>query len=113
MTVASVAKRAEPLIAVGLTDRRARANHLAALASSVSRSTHVIQSTKGRRKFIGLGQGALPGGLSSPINVEDCPGVTCSVEQTSSLLVGRERPTEQIVQKHGAQGFDGCLCQRR
>lgn len=106
MTVARGAPN-EPsrLSAVGLTDRRARANHLAALASSVARSAHVIQSTKGRRKFIGLGQGALPGGLSRPINVEDGPEVPLSIEQTSGLLVGRERPAEQIGKSTGRAGL--------
>ena len=53
--VATVAKRAEPLLAMGLSNRCARANHLPAFAASVARSAHVIQPAKGRGKFIGLG----------------------------------------------------------
>jgi hypothetical protein len=33
--------------------------------------------------------------------------MTCSIQQASGLLVGREGPTEQIVQKQGTQRFDG------
>jgi hypothetical protein len=54
MPVASVAETAEPLIAMGLSNRRACTNNLPAFASSVARSAHVIQPAKGRRKLIGL-----------------------------------------------------------
>ncbi len=52
--VATMAKRAEPLVAMGLSNRGARANHLPAFAARVSRSAPLIQPTIRRRKFIGL-----------------------------------------------------------
>jgi hypothetical protein len=47
-SVASVAKTAEPLEAVGLTDDRAGTHHLPALAPPIARSTDVIQPAKRR-----------------------------------------------------------------
>jgi hypothetical protein len=38
---------------------------------------------------------------------------SCSIQQVSGLLVGREGPNEQIVEKQRAQGFHRCFCQRR
>src|SRR5260221_4539273 len=60
-TIASVAKRAEPLEGVGLTDDGAGPHHLPALAPSVARSTDVIQPAKDWRQLLGLGQGGLSG----------------------------------------------------
>ena len=113
MAVPFVSETAEPMIAMGLRNRCARANNLPAFAASVARGAHVIQPTKGWRKLIGLGQRTLPRCLSRPIDVEHDPGGSCSIQQVSSLLVGREGPNEQIVEKQRAQGFHRCFCQRR
>ena len=99
--------------AVGLTDDGARPYHLAALASGVARSTHVIQPAKGRGQLVGLRQGALPGRLPRPIDVKDHPALSCSIHQPSGLLVGGERATFEIIKKEGAQGFNGRFGQRR
>ncbi len=71
--VASVAKRAEPLEAVGLADDGARPHHLPALAAPVARGTDLIQPAKGRRQVFGLGQGALAGGFTRAINDQRRP----------------------------------------
>jgi len=39
--------------------------------------------------------------------------VPARVQQVSGLLVEREGPNEQIVEKQRAQGFHKCFCQRR
>src|SRR5260370_29630936 len=49
--IASVAKRAEPLETVGLTDDRAGPDHLSALASPVARGTDVIQPAMSRGQW--------------------------------------------------------------
>ncbi len=54
-SVAWVAERAEPLVAVGLSNRRARSNNLPAFAASVPRSAHLIQPAERRGKLISLG----------------------------------------------------------
>ncbi|GHO58206.1 hypothetical protein KSB_66810 [Ktedonobacter robiniae] len=46
--VASVAKGAEPLETVGLADDRASPHHLPTFAPSVTRSTDLIEPTRGR-----------------------------------------------------------------
>jgi hypothetical protein len=53
--IPTVAKRAEPLIAMGLSNRCACPNNLSAFATSVARGADLIQPTKGWGKFIGLG----------------------------------------------------------
>ena len=113
MAVPFVSETAEPMIAMGLRNRCARANNLPAVAASVARGAHVIQPAKGWRKLIGLGQRTLPRCLSRSIDVEHDPGGSCSIQQDSGLLVGREGPNEQIVEKQRAQGFHRCFCQRR
>src|SRR5512135_220262 len=110
--VAFVAKTAEPLEAVGLADDRARPYHLPALAPSVARSTHLIQPAKGLRQVFRLRQRPLPSGFTRAINVENNPRVVRSIHQTSDLLFMRERATEQIIEKEGAQGFNGRFSQR-
>jgi hypothetical protein len=55
----------------------------------------------------------LAGGLPRPIDVKDHPGVSCSIHQFSSLLVGSEWATKQIIEKKRAQRFNGRFCQRR
>src|SRR6266702_4460461 len=54
-SVPSVANRAEPLVAVRLADRGPCANHLPALAASVARGAHIIQSAESWREIVGLG----------------------------------------------------------
>jgi len=39
--------------------------------------------------------------------------VPARVQQVFGLLVEREGPNEQIVEKQRAQGFHKCFCQRR
>ena len=70
-SVASVAKRAEPLETVGLADDGARPYHLASLAPGVASSTHVIQPTKGRRQLVGLRQRSLAGCLPRAIDASN------------------------------------------
>ena len=74
MAVPFVSETAEPMIAMGLRNRCARANNLPAVAASVARGAHVIQPAKGWRKLIGLGQRTLPRCLSRSIDVEHDPG---------------------------------------
>jgi hypothetical protein len=114
--VASVPKTAEPLETMGLTDDRAGPHHLPAFAPGVARSTDLIQPAKGWRQVFGLGQGALAGGLPRPIEIKDHPRISRSIQQTAGLLVIRvvqERATEHIIEIERAQGFDGCLGERR
>ena len=58
---------------MGLADDRARAHDFPALAPGVARGTDLIQPAKGRGQIFGLGQGALPGGFTRPIDVKDHP----------------------------------------
>jgi hypothetical protein len=117
--VAAVAKRAEPLVAMGLTNDGAGAHHLSALAPFVARSTDVIQPAKGWGQLFGLGQGALASCLARPVDVKDHPGVARSIQQSPGLLlvcgggVGREWATLEIIEKERAQGFDWRLGERR
>src|SRR5579875_2177436 len=97
--VSSVPETAEPLRTVRLRHRGACPDHLSSFASPVTRGAHIIQPTKGLRKLIGLGQGALAGRLARAINVKDLPGVSRSIHQFSRLLVGSEWASEQIIEK--------------
>src|SRR5260370_20893819 len=110
--VAPVAKRAEPLKAVSLTDDRAGPYHLPALAPPVAWSTDVIQSAKGSGHFFGLGQSALACSLTRAINIKDYPRVSNSIRHPTHLLLGREWATEQIIEKERAQGCNGRFGQR-
>jgi hypothetical protein len=53
--IASVANRAEPLVAVGLTDNSAGPDNFPSLAPRVASSTDCIQSAKGRWQLFCLG----------------------------------------------------------
>jgi hypothetical protein len=115
-SVASIAKTAEPVVALSLRDNRARPDDLPAFAPCVARGTDVIQPAKGRGQFFCLRQGALAGRLTRPIDVKDHPGSSCSIHQAPGLLLIRgigEGATLEIVKKQRAQSFDGCLRQRR
>ncbi len=113
-TVAPVAKRAEPLETMGLTNDGAGAHHLSTLTPFVARSTDVIQPAKGRGECFCLGQGTLAGCLTGAIEIKDHPGVSCSIHQTPGLLligVVREWATEHIIEKKRAHSFNGRLGQ--
>src|SRR5260370_932100 len=83
--VASVAKRAEPLIAMGLADDGAGPDDFPTLAPCVASSTDFIQPAKGRGQLFCLGQGALAGGLTPPIDIENDPPDTPSTHPTPSF----------------------------
>src|SRR5438128_4892003 len=110
-SVASVANRAEPLVAVGLVDDSAGPDDFPTLAPRVASSTDFIQPTKGRWQLFCLGQGALTGGLTRAIDIEDQPSASLSIYQVACLPLLRERAAEQTVEKQGAQGFDSRLGQ--
>jgi hypothetical protein len=76
------------------------------LAPVVPSRTDLIQATLGSRQILRLRQGALASGLTRPIDVEDLPLSTCSVQQFASLLLLSERAREQILHKARAQGFN-------
>ena len=101
-SVAPVTKTAEPLEAVGLAHDGAGSHHLPTLAPGVAGGTHLIQPAKGWRKIFRLRQSALTGCLTRAINVKDDPGISCSIEQASRLLVVRERATLEILEEEGA-----------
>jgi hypothetical protein len=85
-----------------------------ALASSVARCTHVIQSAKGRRQGVSLRKRALTGRVKRPVNIKHDPGASGSSHQSPSLfLVGivSKRTAEQVIEKERAQRFDGGLGQ--
>src|SRR5579859_5062530 len=111
-SVASIAKRAEPLVAVGLTNDGSCSYPLSTLAPGVARGTHVIQPAKRRGQIVDLRQGALTDRLTRAVNVKDDPGIACWIQQASHLLVVSKRATEQIIEKEGAQGFNRRLGQR-
>src|SRR5439155_12806145 len=69
-SVASVANRAEPLVAVSLTDHSAGPDNFPALAPPVASSTDDIQSAIGWWQLFCLGYGALAGGLTRPIDIQ-------------------------------------------
>src|SRR5215470_13503159 len=106
VTVPPVAKRAEPLIAVGLADGRARPNNFPALAPFVARGTDLIQSAKSRRQIVRLGQGALASSLTCAIDVKNDPGGSFAIHQTPSLLVRSEWATLEVIEKECAQGVN-------
>src|SRR5260370_1049062 len=105
-SIAWVANRAEPLVAVGLTDNSARPDDFPTLTPCVASSTDFIQPTIGRWQFLCLGQGALAGGFTRAIDIEDHPLEALSILQAACLPLLREWATEQIVKKQGAQRFD-------
>jgi hypothetical protein len=109
--VASVAKGVEPLVAVGLADDGAGTDDFPTLAPHVASSTDFLQPAKGRWQLFSLRQGALAGGLTRAIDIEDHPLEALSIHQTACLFLFRERAAEQIVEKQEAQGFDWLLCQ--
>jgi hypothetical protein len=55
----------------------------------------------------------LAGRFSCAVEVYDYPGVSHAIDQPSGLLVGREWPLKQVVEKERAQGFNGRLGERR
>jgi hypothetical protein len=55
----------------------------------------------------------LPCRFPRAIDIKDDPSASCAISQPSRLLVEREGPSEQIIEKERAQGFNGGLCQRR
>ena len=83
--VAPVAKRAEPLETVGLTDDGARPDDFPALASRLASSTDLIQPAIGRWQLFCLRQGALAGGFTRAIDIEDHPSATLSIYQAACL----------------------------
>jgi hypothetical protein len=87
-TVAPVAKTAEPLETMGLTNDGTSAHHLSPLAPSVARSTDLIQPAKGWGQVFCLGQGALASRLSRPVDVKDHPDISRSIQQSPRLLLG-------------------------
>ncbi len=115
-SVASIPKRAEPLVAVGLADDGARPYDLPPLASCVPRGTDLIQPIDwaGGRSSV-WGKAAYAGRLTGAIKIKDHPGVSRSIRQPTNLLLGGvagEWATEQIIEKERAQGFNRCLGQR-
>src|SRR5437879_5800891 len=94
------------------TDDGPRPHHLPALAAPRARSTDVVQAAKGLRQVVALGSSALAGCFTCPIDVKDDPGISCSIHQTTCLLVRREWAAEQIIEEERAQGFDGYFGQR-
>jgi hypothetical protein len=101
-SVASVAKTAEPLVAMGLRDNCARSDYLPALAPGVASSTHLVQATLWCRQGFCLWQRTLTGRLTRAIDIKDLPLTSRSIHQTPGLLLVRERATEQIIKKERA-----------
>src|SRR5215831_15356443 len=99
--VPSVAKRAEPLVAVSQADDRAGAHRLPALASGVASSADIIQSAEGWRQGFGLRQGALTGGLTRAIQIKDEPRVAHPIDQALGLPLVGVRTAEQIFREEG------------
>jgi hypothetical protein len=77
--VASVAKTAEPLVAVRLGNRRARPDDFPTFAPFVPGGTHLIQPAEGLRQVLGFRQGALTGGFTRAINIKDHPPAARSI----------------------------------
>jgi hypothetical protein len=86
-TVPAVAIRAEPVIAVSLTNGCPRTDHLSALTESRARGADVIQPTKGRRQVFRLWQAALPRRLTRAIDIKDHPTLTFSIHQNPCLFL--------------------------
>jgi hypothetical protein len=84
-SVASVPETAEPVITMGLRNRRARPNDLPTLAPGVARGTHLIQSAKGWGQVFAFRQGALTSRFPRAVDVYDHPGVSSSIHQTTRL----------------------------
>ncbi len=101
-SIASIPKRAEPLRSVSLTDDGAGTDNFTSLAPRVARGTEVIQSSKGRWQFLYLRKGALAGGLTGAIDIEDDPSRSLSVHQIACLPLFGERAAEQIIEKQAA-----------
>ena len=114
--VASVAKRAEPVETVGLTDDGARPHDLPALAPRVARGTHVIQPAKGRRQSSVWGKARWRAASRVPSMSKTTQSFPVRSTRPPGLLlvrVVREWATLEIIKKERAQGFDRRLCQRR
>src|SRR6266516_255303 len=109
--IASVAKRAEPLGTVGLTDDGAGTHDFPSLAPGVARGTDLIQPPKGRWQFFCLGKRALAGSRTSAIDSKDNPRSSLSIQQATCLPLFGERAAERIIEKQRAQGLDWCLGQ--
>jgi hypothetical protein len=74
--IASIAKGAEPLEAMGLTDHRPGPHYLSALAPPIARSTELIQPAMSRGEIFCLRQSALASRLTRAIKIKDHPGVS-------------------------------------
>ena len=87
-TVASVAKRAEPVVAVGLTDDGARPDHLSALAPGVARGTDADPSDA--RVEAGLRSGARHVG-GPPHACHQCqrPSTRCPLDPPAPRFASR------------------------
>src|SRR6266849_10157590 len=107
VTVPWVAEAAEPLMAMGLQDRAACADHFPTLAPSVAGGTEGTHARLRLRPILCPGQSALAGCLARAINVEDDPLFACSINKGACLSLVIQRAREQIGEKERAQGFCG------
>src|SRR5712691_3248732 len=94
------------LSAVGLRNDGTGTDDFPTLAPGIPSRTDLIQATLGSRQILRLRQGARACRLTRPIDVEDLPLSTCSVQQFASLLLLSERAREQLLHKERAQGFN-------
>src|SRR5256714_9132014 len=91
--------RPDPLTRVHLKRCGARAHHLPALASEVSRSTDRIESAFGSRQGRIAGQGALPCGLARRIDVKDQRAAPLSIEEAANGFRGPTFAEGMLLEK--------------
>ena len=80
LPIALVSETAEPLRGVGLRNDRAGTDDFPTFAPGVASSTDLIETALGKGQILSLRLGALAGGLTRPIDVEDFPVSFCSVQ---------------------------------
>ena len=111
--VATVAKTAEPLIAVRLRNRCARPDDFPTFAPFVARGTDLIQSAEGLRQVSACGKARWRAASRVPSMSNTIHVFPTRSTRLPVCLSGVSGRLEQIVEKERPQGFDWGLRQRR
>src|SRR5229473_1721792 len=104
IAIACSAKCCQPLMGMGLQERRAGADHLSTLAPRVARGTDRSETPLWRGQIRTLRQGTLSCSLSRSVQIEDHPPVSLPIPQTTYTL-GGSRAGQRVLQKHTPQRF--------
>jgi hypothetical protein len=109
LAVTRVTKAGEPVVSLSLEDRRPGAHHLPARAPGGARSAPWAEASGWFWSILGLWQGTLTSGFAGAIDIEDAGVVSLPIEESIRRFFFRERSSEYVAQKEGAQRVHGGL----